>query len=326
MSFKDIVGQDKAVRFLRQALRAGRLSPALLFAGPPGVGKRRAARELAKALNCASLQEGEPCDSCVSCRKIEEKNHPDVIELDFAKQAEWLDEKAERQTAIKIELVRMIDRHAGLKASEGAFRVVIFDPAQDLTEEAANALLKLLEEPPPRFQIILIVEDETALLSTIRSRCALVRFDRMTPEEIARHLQAQGNLSLEDARTIAGRSGGSLGQAQWEKEWAGWEAPVLEELELPEAFQWMDQFGLRQGGRSAAQTLVNILIQKECDQLSRGALASQERLRALLTASAALKQNVTPRLALEALYLRFRRIRRSPGSLRLAPAVFGEDD
>ena len=325
MGFKSIVGQEKAVRFLKESLLAGRLSPALLFAGPSGVGKRRVARELAKALNCPSAKDGEPCDACGNCRRIDEKNHPDVVELDFAKQAEWLDEKPERQTAIKIDAIRMIDRQASLKPAEGAFRVVMFDPAQELTEEAANALLKLLEEPPPRFQMILIAEDETALLPTIRSRCALVRFSRISSGDIARHLKAEGQLPPEEAEAIAARSGGSLARAQWEKEWAGWQVPALEELELPEAFKWLDQFDVRQGGRNAAQSFVEIFIQKECDGLPQGAPASHERLRALLTASAALRHNVSPRLALEALVLRLRRIKKSPGSLRTSLAT-GEDD
>ena len=184
-----------------------------------------------------------------------------------------------------------------------------------------------MEEPPPRFQLILIVEDETSILPTIRSRCAVVRFGRINPADIVRHLTTEGKLSPEEADEIARRSGGSLERAQWEKKWVGFETPSLEEMDLVEAFKWLEQqFDLRQGGRNAAQQFVEIVIQKECDQLSKGTLASHEKLRALLTTSAALRQNVSPRLALEALYLRLKRIQKSPGSLRASAAVIGEDD
>jgi len=312
MSFKTIIGQDRAILFLKRGLSQDRLSPALLFAGPAGIGKRRVARELAKTFNCLSvngwsgrvLEEIEPCDRCASCRKVEGKIHPDVWEMDFARQAEWLQEKAEKQTAIKIELVRKIEREASFKASEGRVKVIILDPAQDMTEEASNALLKILEEPPAGVGIILISHDETALFETIRSRCTVVRFRRIPTPEIAAHLERELHLTFEEAHSIARRAVGSLGQAMWEKEWADWKIPAFEEMDLPSAFKWLEQFDSRQGGRSAAQVLISILLHQECDRLKNGEAEGPERLRILLGTSLALNQNVSPRLALEAMYLR----------------------
>ncbi len=229
------------------------------------------------------------------------------MEVDLTRQAEWLGEKVERQTALKIEIIRMVIHHASLKASEGSHRVVIFDGAQSLTEEAANALLKLLEEPPPFFQIVLIAEDEAALLDTIRSRCMRVLFRRIPTLEIARCLGERFKLPSQKAQSIAERSGGSLGRALWEKEWAGWETPDWEVMDLGAAFGWLEQFDARQGGRTAAQMFVELLIQKECGRMKEGRLDASGRLHSFLTASAALKQNVSPRLALEALYLRLKR-------------------
>ncbi len=164
MSFRDIKGQDSAIDRLKGYLNSSSQSGAYLFEGEEGVGKYLTAKTFAKALNCLS-KEDDACDSCPSCLKIDRQQHPDIHLIE-----------AGDSDALKIESIRQLKKDIGLRAYEAKEKVFIINDAHNLTPEAANALLKILEEPPPDSSIILVSSKPALLFKTIISRCRIVRF------------------------------------------------------------------------------------------------------------------------------------------------------
>ncbi|MFD1407035.1 DNA polymerase III subunit delta' [Kroppenstedtia eburnea] len=179
MSFEEIRGQDQVIRLLQNALKNGRVAHAYCFAGPEGAGKKKAAIEWAKALNCENPASA-PCDRCRSCRRISNGNHPDITIL------------APEGASIKIEQVRELQRRFSFTPPEEVTRVVILHQAETLTLQAANSLLKFLEEPVARMVAVLITEQVHSLLPTILSRCQLLRFRPLPPVLIESSLVEAG--------------------------------------------------------------------------------------------------------------------------------------
>ncbi|MGI6126210.1 MAG: DNA polymerase III subunit delta' [Planifilum sp.] len=180
MSFEAIRGQEKAVRLIRAGLKRGRVAHAYLFSGPRGVGKRAAALALAKALNCPSAPPDACCDRCHTCRRIENGNHPDVVRI------------APDGASIKIDQVRRLQREFAYAAAEADYRVVLIEQVEAMTVEAANSMLKFLEEPVTPMVAVLIAEQEDAVLPTIRSRCQRIRFAPLLPEHLEASLTREG--------------------------------------------------------------------------------------------------------------------------------------
>src|SRR5258706_4861690 len=150
MSLDSVIGQPLAVDLCRKWLKQNTTQP-LLFYGPEGVGKKMLALEVAKTLNCATA-----CDQCLSCKKITAGNHPDVRVINLAWQAAERKEPLEKQQNLRIETV-LTERHRLLQSSvEGSWKVSIIDDVHRLTADAANVLLKILEEPPPTTAIFLV--------------------------------------------------------------------------------------------------------------------------------------------------------------------------
>lgn len=204
MPFGEILGQDRAVLFLRAAWRTGRLAHAYCFAGPAGVGKRTTALALAQAVNCSSpvaagSEAADACGRCVACRKIAAGNHPDVMEV-----------RPEEKTVITIDQIRELAARASLRAYEGRAKVWILDPADQMQEPAANAFLKTLEEPAGLSLFILVTAATSALLPTILSRCQEVRFDPLGEGHIRAILARHGRTPDE---AVAALAGGSAGRA-----------------------------------------------------------------------------------------------------------------
>lgn len=132
----EIVGQEKAVRMLGRALQNNRLSHAYLLRGPEGVGKRRTARALARALLCRDPRPGEGCGRCSGCRKLASSNHPDFLVI------------APEGVSIRIDRIRSLKKTLSFPPLESDIRVVLIEDAHAMRREAANSLLKILEEPP----------------------------------------------------------------------------------------------------------------------------------------------------------------------------------
>ncbi len=206
MSWKRVRGHEARVEEFTRAVRRGRLAHAYLFVGPPGVGKRLFAVELARALLCEGPREDdrlESCDACPPCVQIDAGTNPDFLT------AARPPEKAE----FPIELMRELCQHFSLRSARGRGKVVVIDDADDLNEESANCFLKTLEEPPPGSVLILIGTSTDRQRATIVSRCQVVRFRPLPPEAVAEVLQANG---VDDAAVrdrLARLGGGSPGQA-----------------------------------------------------------------------------------------------------------------
>jgi len=196
-------GQDSAVSYLKASLRNNRVSHAYIFSGPDGVGKRLAAINFAKALNCQSPVSGSPCDRCSSCKKIDSSKHPDVFTL----------KPKEEGASIKIEDVRALIKDVYLKPFEADKKVYVIEGAEYMKHEAANALLKTMEEPPADSVIILLTENIKALFHTIVSRCQVVKFFPFKLQEVEEILTREYSLSQDDAHTLSHLSGGRLGKA-----------------------------------------------------------------------------------------------------------------
>jgi len=201
--FKEIIGQEKAIAFLRRVATNDKIASAYLFAGIQGIGKTTTAVAFALLLNCTEPGNEDGCGKCTSCRRILDGNHPDIIQV-------GLDEE---KNAIGINQIREINRQLAFAPVLGRYRVIIIDPAEKMTLEAANAFLKSLEEPPPGTVLILTVRDPKELLPTIVSRCQRVPFKPLPTGQIANWLVMERSVDEEDARILARLSEGSLGTA-----------------------------------------------------------------------------------------------------------------
>jgi DNA polymerase-3 subunit delta' len=233
----DVRGHDRARAILARALERDRLPPALLFAGPDGVGKKLLALAVAQAALCERAPLPEPCGVCRACKKVsaalaperleelrnEADRHPDGdvwrnfrLHPDLVLAEGWWLTKAGRPRAgaeIRVDQVRDLIAEIAGAPFEARRRVFVIDDAHTMNEAAQNALLKSLEEPPPRSHVILVSASPLGLRQTIRSRCQLLRFGPLPRSAVAAHLAERCGLPADRARTQAALAGGSLGTA-----------------------------------------------------------------------------------------------------------------
>ena len=196
-----IVGHNWAVALLRRSLAEGRVGHAYLITGPPQIGKGMLALTFAQALNCTHNEMIQrPCGECRSCRLVSGGNHPDVqlVEPDGV--------------YLKIDQVRALQHQIALSPVEGRYKVYILREMERATTQAANALLKTLEEPPSHALLILTASEPEALLPTIVSRCQLLPLRPLSREAVEAALVARG-VAAEQAALLAGLSGGRIGWA-----------------------------------------------------------------------------------------------------------------
>ncbi len=175
-SFEDVVGQEPVVRTLRNAIANGQLRQAYLFAGPRGTGKTSMARILAKGVNCAKGPTTTPDNTCHACVTISNGTSLDVVEMDAASQR-------------GIDDIREIRERVVLQPVEGRYKVYILDEAHQLTDAAWNALLKLIEEPPPHLLFVFCTTELQKVIPTVRSRCQTFTFARPRFEELVKVLR-----------------------------------------------------------------------------------------------------------------------------------------
>ena len=173
--FREVVGQEAAVRILKNAIKSDKVAHAYIFAGPRGVGKTTVARILAKALNCVNPVDGEPCGECENCKAITKGNFPDLIEIDAASNR-------------GIDDIRQLKESVSYAPIKGKYKVYIIDEAHMLTKEAFNALLKTLEEPPPRTVFVLCTTELDRIIPTIQSRCQRIIFKKLPEKRIIEQL------------------------------------------------------------------------------------------------------------------------------------------
>jgi DNA polymerase-3 subunit delta' len=194
-----VVGHEWAVDLLKRALTSERVAHAYLFTGPPQIGKTSLALNFAQALNC--LDQEKPCGYCLACSKIARGHHPDVQVI-----------KGEGGT-IKIDQMRALRHEAALSPLEGHWKVYIIRQMEQATAEAANCLLKTLEEPPTHVILLLTATESEALLPTIVSRCQVLNLRPLATETVQKALQEHWGVDVERAQLLARLSSGRLGQA-----------------------------------------------------------------------------------------------------------------
>lgn len=202
LSFAKIIGQDKAKKLLHRAVKQDRLAHAFLFKGPMGVGKKTLARTFAATLNCHKPEGLEPCGQCTSCRKFKAGSHPDFIVIE------------PEGAAIKINQVRELKKSLAFPPFEAKMRVALLCDIHTMRREAANSLLKTLEEPPGQTMLILTADEASDILPTILSRCQTVPFFPLPQTEVAKILEQEAGITPESAATLAAMAEGSLGRAK----------------------------------------------------------------------------------------------------------------
>ncbi len=338
------VGHDRAVTLLRRGLEMGRTSHAYLITGPARVGKMTLALDLTAALNCTGSE--KPCGECGQCDRIARGLHADIRVISTES---YVGEQGRARLSIGIDQVREVRKEANLKPFEGSYRVLIFDGVERLTAEAANSILKLLEEPPDKVVLILLSSDPSAVPSTIVSRCQLLELRPLPVQTVAEVLRDEHGADRDVADEIARRSGGRLGwaleaverpeileetsarsEALLEVVNAGLEArfAYAESLSssffrsretVREEFQmwlglWRDLLLVKEGG---ADYVVNLSIAAQLSRMA-GSMTTADIVAAVGCVQETwlhLERNVNPRLALEEMMLR---LPRSPETAAVA--------
>jgi len=217
--FSRFIGNDDVKESLRHLLKSGRVPGSLMFTGHVGIGKKLFALELAKAMNCRNRVGVEACDDCSSCKRISRSTFPpfgkdddDKVRLIWSEHADVAMARPYKNI-IRVPVMRELEREANFRPFEGAARVFIVEDADTMNDQASNALLKTLEEPPPTSHLILTTSNPTALLPTIRSRCQTIRFAPIPHEAISTFLVQEKKLPAADAELLSRTAGGSLGRA-----------------------------------------------------------------------------------------------------------------
>ena len=198
--WSDIIGHEEPIGMLKRMLQNGNIQHALLFTGPDGVGKSTVARHLAAAILCEDRHRGEACGVCSACVTLSRGAHPDLYTI------------SPEGTSIKIEQIRVMQREMAMSPCQSQYRVCIIETAEHMTDQAANSLLKVLEEPPAYLVFILTSNQRHRLLDTIVSRCRLFPFQPVLPAIIADTLVHKG-INDDTAQAAARLSGGRIGTA-----------------------------------------------------------------------------------------------------------------
>ena len=299
MSLATVRGQARAVRLLEPMLRSKKMPPALLFYGPEGVGKALAGAELGKALNCIKpTASADACDACASCVAANKGIDPDLKRVNAAYQAGLREEEVERQRSVRVDTVRHLIKDVEMTSLTGRWKIAILEDAERLEIEAANALLKSLEEPPARTVWVLVTAKRERVLPTILSRCHRIPFGSLPEPDVLEVLKASGVAGPEAAR-LARLSEGSPGRAL-----------SLQKLEITDPDEWAGQplapFRLADSlpkelhlARPVAEAHLRRIAWRIRDRGRRGAPGAESGLRELARLGSFLRSNVDPKMIVQ---------------------------
>lgn len=216
--FEDLVGNEDVKSVLRRLRTAGRVPNALLFAGEEGVGKREFALELARSFLCQIEDVTVACGECGACRRSSNLNIPDSDKKEDFERVHFSDHAdlglvVAHNKNILVDAIRSLEQEAFFRPFEAPARFFVIDDAHKMNDAASNALLKTLEEPSSTSHIFLVTSRPDSLLQTIRSRCQVIRFSPLAPDEIEKHLVSVKKFNAADAKLVARLANGSIGRA-----------------------------------------------------------------------------------------------------------------
>lgn len=305
---REVLGQEAAVDQLLASITAGRVPHAYLFTGPTGVGKKTAARAWAKLLFCQNpVSSSLSCGVCSACLKVENGGHPDLLWVDFVRQAALLKETVDKQKSLKISTVREMEHSLRLKPLEGRVKVAILAPADALGNDAAHALLKIVEEPPPGTHIVLVATEAGSLLPTIRSRCQRVRFRPLAVEVVKEILtRDHGNRPVAEIDLAAGGADGSVEKARSLLEEGGGLDFDWSRCPLSELLSWCEGFQHPRLGRTAAERFLELLLAQFQGE-GRVGQRGPEDLERVFQSLTRLRQNASVSLTMQHLFVHLRR-------------------
>ncbi len=259
--FPHLLGQEKAKMLLERSIASGRIPHAFLFRGPDGVGKQLFARSVAAILNCRGNTGSAACGKCSSCRKFHSGNHPDFVVIN------------PEQGTIKINRIRELTRALAYPPYESSIRVVLLEDIHTMRREAANSLLKTLEEPPENNLLILTAESSKSVLSTITSRCQIIPFFPLSLEDTVRIILEQEKKTAQETAVLLARlSEGSPGRAL-----------LFKKMEMVETWEKV------------------ITVVRDSENAADGGISQTLRMAEEL---AALKENLVPFLGLLRIWIR----------------------
>ena len=337
-----VKGQDGLIHQLDQSIRQGAYAHAYLIVGPPQTGKLTLAMDMAQAVNCTAPPKA-PCGECSQCLRIASGQHADVVVVGTVAPASGGAAGSDGnrpRTEIGIGDVREIQRLTSLTPTEGRTRVIVFEDAHRLSEEASNALLKTLEEPPEQVMLLLTTHWEDGILPTIKSRCRTLEFKPLATGQVLASLTGDFGIEEEEAQLLARLSMGRLG---WALE-AHSDASVMEsrrdeltrisellDASLEDRFAyasdlsthfyrnraealdvlglwlrwWRDMLVASEAGHNGEVEVVNVDWNESLTRAAAGYSTSQISgfIRTLLETMESLESNVNARLALEAMML-----------------------
>nr|BBH88739.1 DNA polymerase III subunit delta' [Thermosporothrix sp. COM3] len=326
----NIVGHEHAIDILRRALAAQQIRHAYLLVGPPRIGKTLLARRLAQTLLCTggpdpAVSPQDPCNTCLACRKVLHGNHPDVHII----------EKAPDKQFILIEQIRELQNLSARRTMEGRRNIFIIPDAQYMNLQAANCLLKTLEEPEPDVVLILTVPEPGLLLPTILSRVQMLSLQLLTATQIKQALIEGWQVEAEHAELVSALAAGRMGwaiQAIEDDEMLDERREHLEQLAMLPTLSRVERFDYAQkitaadrigelgdllelwllwwrdlllASNNCVDLIVNAdmrdLLMKQAAKLP--STVAEQTIKNILKAREAIEQNVNPRIALEVLML-----------------------
>lgn len=333
MSLATVPGQPRAIETLRAALRSGSVHHAYLFTGPEGVGKEATAIAFVQALYCP-VQPKEGCGTCPTCLRIERGNHPDVTWVlpEEEQVARGLAGKSDFASTpsrgVKVEQVRALQERLALHPLEAELKIALLLRADRMNDQAQNALLKTLEEPPPKTVLVLVASAAERLLPTIHSRCSRVHFGPLPRELVASIVQKERKLDDATAQLVAGMAEGSLTRARaLDVEGLARRRELVERFEALDpndartVIRFAEEFGSSRAdvedalqvlglwtrdvgvAQVAPDRVISVDLRELAEKVSGkySAVALQRRRELLAEATEALERNASPRMQLEKL-------------------------